>query len=75
MIDAVADFARSNSAPSVKTVKVVIFQPHLLRVFCRSMEKREGPAKTTAKSLFSKIKGKLSNTGYTSVCLALADNG
>ncbi|XP_010133542.1 PREDICTED: poly [ADP-ribose] polymerase 14-like [Buceros rhinoceros silvestris] len=56
MIDAVADFARSNSAPSVKTVKVVIFQPHLLSVFCRSMEKRESPAKTTAKSFFSKIK-------------------
>ncbi|NWR62452.1 PAR14 polymerase, partial [Bucorvus abyssinicus] len=55
MIDAVADFARSNSAPSVKTVKVVIFQPHLLSVFRRSMEKRESPAKPAVKSLLSRI--------------------
>ncbi|XP_009696676.1 PREDICTED: poly [ADP-ribose] polymerase 14-like [Cariama cristata] len=55
MVDAVIDFARSNSAPSVKTVKVVIFQPHLLSVFLTSMQKRESPAKTGAKSWFSKL--------------------
>ncbi|NXV16350.1 PAR14 polymerase, partial [Cepphus grylle] len=55
MIDAVTDFARSNSAPSVKTVKVVIFQPHLLSVFHKSMQKREKPAKTASKSLISKL--------------------
>ncbi|NXH79319.1 PAR14 polymerase, partial [Hydrobates tethys] len=55
MIDAVTEFARSNSAPSVKTVKVVIFQPHLLRVFHTSMQKRGSPAKTVAKSLLSKL--------------------
>ncbi|NXL63108.1 PAR14 polymerase, partial [Chordeiles acutipennis] len=55
MIDAVADFAKSNSAPSLKTVKVVIFQPHLLSVFHASMQKREGFAKKTAKSLFSRL--------------------
>ncbi|NXE09534.1 PAR14 polymerase, partial [Lophotis ruficrista] len=55
MIDAVTEFARSNSAPSVKTIKVVIFQPHLLSVFHRSMQKREGLAKTAAKLLFSKL--------------------
>ncbi|NXK13240.1 PAR14 polymerase, partial [Herpetotheres cachinnans] len=55
MVDAVTDFARSNSAPSVKTVKVVIFQPHLLSVFHRSMQKRESAAKTAAKSLLSKL--------------------
>ncbi|NXG68999.1 PAR14 polymerase, partial [Baryphthengus martii] len=55
MIDAVTDFARSNSASSVKTVKVVIFQPHLLSVFHRSMQRTESPAKTAAKSLFSKL--------------------
>ncbi|NXG87581.1 PAR14 polymerase, partial [Stercorarius parasiticus] len=55
MIDAVTDFARSNSAPSVKTVKVVIFQPHLLSVFHKSMQKRENPAKTAPKSLISKL--------------------
>ncbi|NWU52151.1 PAR14 polymerase, partial [Dromas ardeola] len=55
MVDAVTDFARSNSAPSVKTVKVVIFQPYLLSVFHKSMQKRENPAKTAAKSLISKL--------------------
>ncbi|XP_037254015.1 protein mono-ADP-ribosyltransferase PARP14-like isoform X2 [Falco rusticolus] len=56
MIDAVTDFARNNSAPSVKTIKVVIFQPHLLNVFHRSMQKRLSPAKTGAKSLLTKLK-------------------
>ncbi|XP_010291658.1 PREDICTED: poly [ADP-ribose] polymerase 14-like [Phaethon lepturus] len=55
MLDAVTDFARSNSAPSLKTIKVVIFQPHLLSVFHKSMQKRESPAKTTAKSLLSRL--------------------
>ncbi|PKU32261.1 poly [Limosa lapponica baueri] len=56
MIDAVTDFARNNSAPSVKNIKVVIFQPHLLSVFHKSMQKRERPAKTLARSLISKLK-------------------
>ncbi|NWW64363.1 PAR14 polymerase, partial [Ifrita kowaldi] len=54
MIDAVTDFARWNSAPCVKTVKVVIFQPHLMRVFHVSMHKREKSAATLFKSLVSK---------------------
>ncbi|NXX53425.1 PAR14 polymerase, partial [Scopus umbretta] len=61
MIDAVTDFARSNSAPSVKTIKVVIFQPHLLGVFHRSMLKRESPSKTATKTLFSKFMSFLSS--------------
>ncbi|NXJ83297.1 PAR14 polymerase, partial [Trogon melanurus] len=56
MIDAITDFARANSAPSVKMIKVVIFQPHLMSVFHGSMQKRESLAKTAAKSLFSKLK-------------------
>ncbi|NXN73409.1 PAR15 polymerase, partial [Himantopus himantopus] len=56
MIDAVTDFARTNTAPSLKTIKVVIFQPHLLSVFQKSMQKRARPAKTAAKTLFSKLK-------------------
>ncbi|NXU56616.1 PAR14 polymerase, partial [Turnix velox] len=55
MIDAITNFARSNSAPSLKTIKVVIFQPHLLSVFHKSMQKREKPFKTAAKTLFSKL--------------------
>ncbi|NXK31698.1 PAR14 polymerase, partial [Piprites chloris] len=56
MIDAVTDFAKKNSAASVKTIKVVIFQPHLLSVFQASMQKRERPPKTPIKSFTSKIK-------------------
>ncbi|NXH92865.1 PAR14 polymerase, partial [Edolisoma coerulescens] len=55
MTDAVTDFARWNSAPSVKTVKVVIFQPHLMSVFHASMQKREKSAATLFKSLVSKV--------------------
>ncbi|NXY48625.1 PAR14 polymerase, partial [Ceuthmochares aereus] len=56
MIDAVTDFARNNSAPSLKTIKVVIFQPHLLSVFHTNMQKRGHSTKTTAKLLYSKFK-------------------
>ncbi|XP_054029467.1 protein mono-ADP-ribosyltransferase PARP14 [Dryobates pubescens] len=54
MIDAVTDFARSSSASSLKTVKVVIFQPHLMSVFHKSMQNR-GHFKTV-KAAISKIK-------------------
>ncbi|NWT65407.1 PAR14 polymerase, partial [Prunella himalayana] len=50
MIDAVTDFTKRNSAMSLKTVKVVIFQPHLMSVFQASMQKRE---KSTAKRIKS----------------------
>ncbi|XP_014795154.1 PREDICTED: poly [ADP-ribose] polymerase 14 [Calidris pugnax] len=56
MIDAVTDFARNNSAPSVKTIKVVIFQPHLMSVFHKSMQKRERPARPASTSFISKLK-------------------
>ncbi|NWH85565.1 PAR14 polymerase, partial [Aegithalos caudatus] len=54
MIDAVTDFAKRNSATSVKTIKVVIFQPHLMSVFQASMQKREKSTATRIKSLVSK---------------------
>ncbi|NWH55873.1 PAR14 polymerase, partial [Geococcyx californianus] len=56
IIDAVTDFAKSNSAPSLKTIKVVIFQPHLLSVFLTSMQKREQHSKSAAKLLLSMLK-------------------
>ncbi|NWV76427.1 PAR14 polymerase, partial [Dasyornis broadbenti] len=56
MIDAVTDFARRNSSPSVKTVKVVIFQPHLMSVFQASMQKREKSTVTQIKSWVSKAR-------------------
>ncbi|NXX66941.1 PAR14 polymerase, partial [Spizella passerina] len=54
MIDAVTDFAKRNPATSVKTIKVVIFQPHLMSVFQASMQKREQSTATRIKSLVSK---------------------
>ncbi|NWI93203.1 PAR14 polymerase, partial [Pitta sordida] len=56
MIDAITDFAKRNSAPSLKTIKVVIFQPHLMSVFHASMQKREKPTKTSVIGFFSKMK-------------------
>ncbi|XP_072197856.1 protein mono-ADP-ribosyltransferase PARP14 [Excalfactoria chinensis] len=55
MMDAITDFARNNSTPSVKTVKIVIFQSHLLSVFHTSMKKRENPGKTKSKSFLSRV--------------------
>ncbi|NXC96832.1 PAR14 polymerase, partial [Certhia familiaris] len=53
MIDAVTDFAKKNSATSLKTIKVVIFQPHLMSVFQESMQKREMSTATRFKSWVS----------------------
>ncbi|XP_052530572.1 protein mono-ADP-ribosyltransferase PARP14-like isoform X4 [Tympanuchus pallidicinctus] len=55
MMDAITDFARSNSTPSVKTIKIVIFQSYLLNVFHTSMKKRENPGKTKSKSFLSRM--------------------
>nr|XP_054492032.1 protein mono-ADP-ribosyltransferase PARP14-like [Agelaius phoeniceus] len=55
MIDAVTDFAKKNPATSVKTIKVVIFQPHLMSVFQASMQKREQSTATQIKLFFSKM--------------------
>ncbi|NWT22077.1 PAR14 polymerase, partial [Cardinalis cardinalis] len=54
MIDAVTDFAKRNPATSVKNIKVVIFQPHLMSVFQASMQKREQSTATRIKSFVSK---------------------
>ncbi|XP_063256979.1 protein mono-ADP-ribosyltransferase PARP14-like [Prinia subflava] len=54
MIDAVTDFAKRNSDTSVKTIKVVIFQPHLMSVFQASMQKREKSTATRIKAFVSK---------------------
>ncbi|NXU75911.1 PAR15 polymerase, partial [Oreotrochilus melanogaster] len=59
IIDSVANFAKSISAPSVKVIKVVIFQPHLVSVFHKNLQRRESYAKT-AKSFFSKLANQLS---------------
>ncbi|NXC07344.1 PAR14 polymerase, partial [Orthonyx spaldingii] len=55
MIDAVTDFAKRNSAPFVKTIKVVIFQPHLMSVFQTSIQKREKSTASQIKLWVSKM--------------------
>uniref|UniRef100_A0A8B9QS88 Poly [ADP-ribose] polymerase n=1 Tax=Anas platyrhynchos TaxID=8839 RepID=A0A8B9QS88_ANAPL len=61
MMNAIIDFAKSNTTPSVKTIKVVIFQPHLLSVFHTSMKKRGSPGKTKSKSFLSRLTSLLSS--------------
>ncbi|XP_063662238.1 protein mono-ADP-ribosyltransferase PARP15 isoform X2 [Pan troglodytes] len=53
IIDAIADFLSQHSTPSLKTVKVVIFQPELLNVFYDSMKKRDLSASLNFQSTFS----------------------
>ncbi|XP_017810696.1 protein mono-ADP-ribosyltransferase PARP15 isoform X3 [Papio anubis] len=52
IIDAIVDFSLQRSTPSLKTVKVVIFQPKLLNIFYDSM-KRDLSASPNFQSTFS----------------------
>ncbi|XP_023603622.1 poly [ADP-ribose] polymerase 15-like isoform X1 [Myotis lucifugus] len=55
IINAIVDFTRKHSTPSLKKVKVVIFVTELLNVFYDSMKKREKIATSpTFQSTFSK---------------------
>ncbi|XP_032123598.1 protein mono-ADP-ribosyltransferase PARP15 isoform X3 [Sapajus apella] len=53
IIDAIVDFSRKHSTPSLKTVKVVLFLPELLNIFYDSMRKRDITASPTFQSTFS----------------------
>ncbi|XP_045858274.1 protein mono-ADP-ribosyltransferase PARP14 isoform X1 [Meles meles] len=55
MIDAIEDSVQKGMLQSVKKVKVVIFLPHLLDVFCDSMKKREASLASLQPSLRSKL--------------------
>ncbi|XP_056389292.1 protein mono-ADP-ribosyltransferase PARP14-like [Hyla sarda] len=55
ILDGVMDFINSGAAKSIQTVKVVIFQQHMLNDFYMSMKKKEGTALPGPKSLFSKF--------------------
>ncbi|XP_054826363.1 protein mono-ADP-ribosyltransferase PARP14-like isoform X2 [Eublepharis macularius] len=59
MIDAIVQYTGKTSAPVVKTIKIIIFQPHLENVFYTSMQKIEGAASKpdvkSYKSIFSKV--------------------
>uniref|UniRef100_A0A8C6Y7K6 Poly [ADP-ribose] polymerase n=1 Tax=Naja naja TaxID=35670 RepID=A0A8C6Y7K6_NAJNA len=64
MIDAVVDYASTTSAPRVREIKIIIFQPHLLDIFYASMQRKgvmarkSGGGMCTPKSLISKVAGK-----------------
>ncbi|XP_026350618.1 protein mono-ADP-ribosyltransferase PARP14 isoform X1 [Ursus arctos] len=55
IIDTIEDFIQKGMLQSVKKVKVVIFLPHLLDVFCDSMKKREASLASPQPSLKSKL--------------------
>ncbi|XP_032725407.1 protein mono-ADP-ribosyltransferase PARP14 isoform X2 [Lontra canadensis] len=55
MIDAIEDSIQKGMLQSVKKVKVVIFLPHLLDVFCDSMKKREASLASLQPSLRSRL--------------------
>ncbi|XP_075685112.1 protein mono-ADP-ribosyltransferase PARP14-like [Rhinoderma darwinii] len=55
ILDGVTDFINSGSAKSIQTVKVVIFQQHMLNDFYISMKKMEGTALSGPKSIFNKL--------------------
>ncbi|XP_053774410.1 protein mono-ADP-ribosyltransferase PARP15 isoform X2 [Desmodus rotundus] len=54
IIDAIVDFTRKHSTPSLKKVKVVVFLTELLNVFYGSMKKREVTTSPTFQSTFPK---------------------
>lgn len=60
IMNAIVDFTRKHSTPSLKKVKVVIFVTELLNVFYDSMKKREKIATSpTFQSTFSKAACKM----------------
>lgn len=57
MLDAVIDVLSQNSSSTLNTIRIVIFQPKMLKEFYHSMQQREATdAKAT--SWFGKLKGK-----------------
>ncbi|XP_073408011.1 protein mono-ADP-ribosyltransferase PARP14-like isoform X2 [Dendrobates tinctorius] len=55
ILEVVTEFAKCSSAPSLQTVKVVIFQQHMLNDFYTSMKKKEGGDLPKATSMFSRF--------------------
>ncbi|XP_054569894.1 protein mono-ADP-ribosyltransferase PARP14-like [Eptesicus fuscus] len=54
IMDAIEDFIQKGLVRSLKKVKVVIFQPQIMYVFCANMKKREG-SQAPSQSIMSKI--------------------
>nr|XP_011720412.1 poly [ADP-ribose] polymerase 15 isoform X3 [Macaca nemestrina] len=78
IIDAIVDFSLQRSTPSLKTVKVVIFQPELLNVFYDSM-KRDLSASPNFQSTFSMTTYNLpehwTDTNHQLFCMVQLDPG
>ncbi|XP_073503652.1 protein mono-ADP-ribosyltransferase PARP14-like [Phyllobates terribilis] len=55
ILEVVTEFAKSRSAPSLQTVKVVIFQQQMLKDFYTSMKKKEGGDLPKATSMISRF--------------------
>ncbi|KAM4615976.1 protein mono-ADP-ribosyltransferase PARP14-like isoform 2-T2 [Polymixia lowei] len=60
MIDAVVDFIRKKHQRFVRSVKILIFQPAMVKEFHRSMRRREGDD-VQEKSILAKIKDTVSS--------------
>ncbi|KAM4626890.1 protein mono-ADP-ribosyltransferase PARP14-like [Discoglossus pictus] len=58
MLDGIVDFASSKSVQMVQTVKVIVFQQHLLNDFYTSMKKREGTNLPKQTSIFNYVANK-----------------
>lgn len=61
MLDAVIDVLSQKSSTTLKTIRIIIFQPPMLKDFFSSMEQREtahSKARSLLGSLASKLKGK-----------------
>ncbi|CAH6792300.1 protein mono-ADP-ribosyltransferase PARP14 [Phodopus roborovskii] len=54
-MDAIEEFIQKKSMQSVRKVKVVIFQPHILKIFYDNMKDREGSPPPPQPSMLSKI--------------------
>lgn len=59
ILDGVMDFINSGSAKTIQTVKVVIFQQHMLNDFYMSLKKKEGTPLSGPKSFLNKITGEV----------------
>ncbi|XP_040606787.1 protein mono-ADP-ribosyltransferase PARP14 isoform X1 [Mesocricetus auratus] len=55
IMDAIEEFIQKKSLHSVRKVKVVIFQPHILKIFYDNMKDREGSPPPPQPSMLSKI--------------------
>ncbi|PIO14501.1 hypothetical protein AB205_0164300, partial [Aquarana catesbeiana] len=55
ILNGLVDFLKSKSVHSLQTVKVVLFQQHMLNDFYMSMKKREGTALPEDKSVLTRI--------------------